>query len=104
MLQHALLSDSCLKEFDALLLFKTSVDNGTKESDVSWLDDVFTGVFLDDISCADFDVTYYVSGFVGRTISCCRNCSFRKELLIAVDNSSSIHIHFQMNTNSCLKI
>ena len=56
-----------------------------------WLNDVFADVFLDDITCADANITYYVSGYVGRRISCCHKCSSCKELLIASDNSFSIH-------------
>ena len=52
MLQHAFIYGSCLKEFDGFPLLETSVNNGAKESDVHvfWLNNVFTGVFLDDIS------------------------------------------------------
>ena len=59
MLQHAFIYGSCLKEFDAFPLLETSVNNGAKESDVHvfWLNKVFAGVFLDDISCVDTNVT-----------------------------------------------
>ena len=40
-----------------------------------WLNDVFSGVSLDDITCADANITYYVSGYVDRSISCRRKCS-----------------------------
>ena len=60
-----------LKEFDALPLLEKSVDNGAEENDVLWLNDVFAGVSVDDITCADTNITYYVSGYVGRSI-CCR--------------------------------
>ena len=91
MQQHALLSGSCLKEFDALPLLETSFDIGAEENDVLWLNDVFARVSLDDITCADANITYYVSGYVGRSISRRRKCSSCKELLIAGDDSFSIH-------------
>ena len=42
-----------LKDFDALLLLETSIDNGAEENDVLWLNDVFACVFLDNIIYAD---------------------------------------------------
>ena len=56
-----------------------------------WLNNVFACVSLNDITCADANITYYVSGYVGRSISWCRKCSSCKELLIAGDDSFSIH-------------
>ena len=46
-----------LKEFDALLLLETSVDNAAEENGVVWLNDVFTGVSLDDMIYADTSIT-----------------------------------------------
>ena len=86
-----MLGVNILKEIDALLLLETSVDNGAEENDVLWLNDVFTGVSLDDVTCADANITYCVSGFVGRSTSCCCKCFSRKKLLIAGDDSFSIH-------------
>ena len=83
-----MLAVNILKEFDALPLLKTSVDKGAEENDMLWLNDVFVG---DDITCADANITYCVSGCVGRSISCCRKCSFCKELLVAGDDFFSIH-------------
>ena len=79
------------KEFDALPLLKTNGDNGAEENDVLWLNDIFADVSLDDITCADANITYYVSGYVGRSISFPCKCSSCKELLIAGDDSFSIH-------------
>ena len=56
-----------------------------------WLNDVFVYVSLDDITCADADITYYVSGYVGRSISFQHKCSSCNKLLIAGDDSFSIH-------------
>ena len=86
-----MLAVNILKEFDALSLLITSVDNGTGENDMLWLNDVFAGVSLDDIICADAITTYYVSGYVRRSISCCCKCSSCKELLVAGDDFFSIH-------------
>ena len=80
-------------KIDSLSLLQASVDNGAKESNVFWLNDVFTGIFLDDISCADVNVTYYVSDYIGRNISHCCKGSSCKELLIAGDDTSSIHVY-----------
>ena len=43
------------------------------------------------ITRADANIMYYVSGYVGKSISCWRKCSSCKELLIASDDSFSIH-------------
>ena len=86
-----MLAVNILKEFDALPLLKTSVDNGAEDNDMLWLNEVFAGVSLDDITYANANITYYVSGYVGRSISCRRNCSSCKELLVADDNFFSIH-------------
>ena len=56
-----------------------------------WLNNVFAGVSLDVITCADANITYYVSGYVSRSISYRRKCASCKELLIAGDDSFSIH-------------
>ena len=86
-----MLGVNILKEFDALPLLKTSADNGAEENDVLWLNDVFADVSLDDITCADTNITYYMSGYVGKSISFCLKCSSCKELLIAGDDSFSFH-------------
>ena len=88
-----MLSVNILKKFDALFLLKTSADNGAEENDVLWLNDVFADVFLNDITCADANITYYVSGYVGRSISFHHKCSSCKDLHIAGDNFFSIHHH-----------
>ena len=86
-----MLGVNILKEFDALSLLETNVDNGAEKNGVLWLNDVFTGVSLDDMICADANITYNVSGCVGRSISFCHKCSSCKKLLIADDDSFSIH-------------
>ena len=86
-----MLGVNILKEFDALPLLKTSGDNGAEKNDMLWLNDIFADVFLDDITCADANITYYVSGYVDRSIPFPCKCSSCKELLIAGDDSFSIH-------------
>ena len=86
-----MLGVNILKEFDALPLLEISVDNGAEENDVLWLDNVIAGIFLDHITRVDTNITYYVSGYVGRSISRCQKCSSCKELLIASDNFFSIY-------------
>ena len=86
-----MLAVNILKEFDALPLLITSVDNETKENDMLWVNDVFAGVSLNGITCANANITYNVSGYVGRSISCCCKCSSCKELLVAGDDFFSIH-------------
>ena len=73
-----MLGVNIIKEFDALPLLKTSVDDGGEENDVFWLNDVFAGVSLNDITCAEANITNYVSGYVGRSISCRRKCSLQR--------------------------
>ena len=86
-----MLGVNILKEFDALPLLETNVDNGAEKNGVLWLNDVFTGVSLDDMICADANITYNVSGCVGRSISFCHKCSSCKKLLIADDDSFPSH-------------
>ena len=86
-----MLAINILKEFNALPLLKTSVDYGAEENDMLWLNDVFTSVSLDDMTCADANITYYVSGYVSRSISCHHKCFSCKELLVAGDDFFSIH-------------
>ena len=86
-----MLGVNILKEFGALPLLKTSANNGAEENDVLWLNNAFVDVSLDDVTCADANIMYYVSGYVGKSISCWRKCSPCKELLIAGDDSFSIH-------------
>ena len=86
-----MLGVNILEEFDALPLLKSSADNGAEKNDVLWLNNVFDCVSLNGITYADANATYYVSGYVGRSISCRCKCSSCKELLIAGDDSFSIH-------------
>ena len=88
-----MLGVNILKEIDAFPLLETRVDNGAEENDVLWLNNVFASISLNDITAADANITYYVSGYVGRSISCCCKCFSCKELLIAGDDSFSIY-HF----------
>ena len=55
-----------------------------------WLNVIFACVYSDDITCADANITYYMSGYVGRSISCHRKCFSFKELLVAGDDFFSI--------------
>ena len=56
-----------------------------------WLNDVFTGISLNNVTCSDANIAYYASGYVGKSISCQRKCSSCKELLVASDDFFSIH-------------
>ena len=86
-----MLGVNILKEFDALPILETSVDNGSEENCVLWLNDVFAGVSLDDMICADANITYYVSGYVDKSISL--------QVMILFQSTTTC----QMSTNSCLK-
>ena len=86
-----MLGVNILKEFDALSLLETSVDNGSEENGVLWLNDVFPAVSLDDMICADANITYYVSGYVGKSISL--------QAMIPLQSTTTC----QMSTNSCFK-
>ena len=59
-----MLGVNILEEFDAFSLLETSVDHGAEENGVLWLNDVFTGVSLEDMICADANIAYNVSGCV----------------------------------------
>ena len=89
-----------LKEFDALSLLKSG-DNGAEENDVLWLNNVFADISLDDITCADANITYYVTGYVGKSTSFRCKYSSCEELLIAGDDSFLIH-HYLPDENKQL--
>ena len=52
------------------------------EEDYLWLTDVFSGVALDDMPDSDAAVSFYVGGYIGRSISRRRKCSSCKDLLV----------------------
>ena len=56
-----------------------------------WLNNVCAGVSLDDMIFPDANITYYVSGYFGKSISFHCKCSSCKELLITGDDSFSIY-------------
>ena len=49
-----------------------------------------SGSTIDDMTDSDTSVTYYVSGYAGRRISCRRKCSSCKNLLVDSDELVSI--------------
>ena len=66
--------------------------------DTSILEDVLSrGIDLDNVSEADSSVTYYVSGYIARSISRRRKCQSCKEMLIKNDEMPSI-VDFAKNT------
>ena len=50
--------------------------------DVMWLTTFLTNVDIDDLSDADANVAYFVSGYIGRSVSCRRGCLSCKHLLV----------------------
>ena len=83
--QHILLSGSYLMKLDDLPLKKVDMNNAGGE-DLQWLVDFFTETLakeLEKLSSTDVNVTYFVSGYIGRSLLSREKCSFCKSLLVA---------------------
>ena len=78
--QQAIVSASALSARDSFPDINASA--ASPRCDVSWLENFLTAVSLEDISDTDLNVTYFVSGFIGRSISHRRRCSACKEILV----------------------
>ena len=55
-----------------------------------WLVEFFSNAPADELSSTDANVTYFVSGYVGRSVSCCQKCPC-KSLLISEHNPPSLN-------------
>ena len=88
--QQALLSASGLAALDLSPLNDASAAAASMP-DLSWLIDFLAAVNLDDLSEADANVTYFVSGYIGRSICRRRRCSACKDLLVANEETPQLH-------------
>ena len=61
-------------------------DSIVADSEVTWLADFFSSVLIDDISKNDTNIVFYVSGYIGCSITCQHNCSLCKKLLVKSKN------------------
>ena len=79
--QNVLKSGSKLLTFNEIPLPPTS----SKEINLKkfdWLVTFFSELSLDELSCIDANITFFVSGYIGRSVSRRRKCSFCKEMLV----------------------
>ena len=91
LLQEQTLVSSRLNTVDNSTLNDASIAASTHE--VLWLGEFLSAVSLDldDLTESDTNVTFFVSGYIGRSISHRTNCSGCKELL--VDNYDVPELH-----------
>ena len=98
-----MLGVNILQEFDALCLLEASVDNGSQENDVLWLTVVFADLSLNDIICADANITYNMVSMLAKAYLAAANALPAKSCSLQVIIPFQFTTTFQMNTNSCLK-
>ena len=60
------------------------------KEDVGWLVDYFSEVVLEDFPQLEAAVTYYVSGYIGRSIARRRKCAACSELLICEKDAALV--------------
>ena len=87
--QQALLCGSNLINLDTLPLKHVEMCNVASE-DLPWLVEFFRNAPADELSSTDANVTYFVSDYVGRSVSCRQKCPC-KSLLISEHNPPSLH-------------
>lgn len=87
--QEGLLSASCMVILDASPLHSNEAASSSL-LEVSWLVEFLSAVSLDDLTEVDANVAYFVSGYIGRSISRRRKCYSCKELLVKRDGGPQI--------------
>ena len=88
--QNVLKSSSKLLTFDEILLPPTSSKEiNFKKFD--WLVTFFSELLLDELSCIDANITFFVSGYVGISVSRRRKCPFCKEKLVKDHDPTPIY-------------
>ena len=88
--QNVLKSSFKLLTFDEIPLPPTS----SKEIDFKkfdWLVKFFSKLSLDELSCIDANIIFFVSGYVGRSVLRSRKCSFCKEMLVKGHDPTPIY-------------
>ena len=91
--QDALKASSRLTSSDSIPLVQADVQKCTSTcSNLEWLIEFFETISLDELSCTDANITYFIGGYVGRSISNRRRCCLCRDMLIASDCSNT-HAH-----------
>ena len=75
---------------DTLPLKHVKMCNVASE-DLLWLVEFFINAPADELSSTDANVTYFVSGYVGRSAACRRKFPSCKSLLVSGHNLPSLH-------------
>ena len=70
---------------------KAATETSNEHKDVEWLREVLSSVSLDDLSDNDANVAFFVSGYIGRSISRQRKCAACKELLVDAKEPCNIN-------------
>ena len=85
----SLFCSSNLMNLDILPLKHVDMCNVASEN-LLWLVEFFSNAPADELSSTDANVTYFVSGYVGRSVSCRRKCPY-KSLLVSGHKPLSLH-------------
>ena len=64
----------------------------------------FSELSLDELSCIDVSINFFVSGYVGRSVSRRRKCSFCKELFVKGHDPTPIYDFYQKSALICLTL
>lgn len=75
--------------FEKISLHDESVVSIPTPENESWLENFMTNVTLEDLSENDASVTFFVAGYIGRSLARRRKCSSCKTQLVQAVNESS---------------
>ena len=89
LIQQRVLQGASRLPFDNSFIERVSKKNRNVE-DTTILENVLSRLDLDNLSEADCCITYFVSGYIARSVSRRRKCQSCKELLIKNDELSSL--------------
>ena len=92
----------CLSLIEKNVIFRASnldmhddlmaiIEDESQCLNVSWLSEVLDDANLDNLSKSDPCVTYYVSGYIARSVSRRRKCTSCKQLLVKSDEDLAIN-------------
>ena len=70
------------KQVASYKVAKSMDDSIVADSEVTWLADFLLSVSIGDISENDANIAFYVCGYIGHSITCWRECSSCKTMLV----------------------
>ena len=91
-----LLQQNVLKSSFKLLTFNKISLRPTSSKEINfkkfdWLVTFFSELSLDELSCIDANITFFVSGYLGKSVSRRRKCSFCKEMRLKGHDPTPIY-------------